>query len=133
MKYLLDTNICIYIIKRKPAIVLEKFRALPLGSVAISTITLAELEYGIRKSTNPDKNSEALNQFVVPLDVLDFDYEATITYGRIRAELEKKGTPIGPLNTLIAAHALSLNITLVTNHEKEFSRIAELKIENWTK
>jgi len=133
MIYLLDTNICIYIIKRKPAIVLEKFSQLPLGSVAISTITLAELEYGVQKSTNPEKNIEALTQFLVPLDILAFDYEATITYGKIRADLEKKGSLIGPLDTLIAAHALSLNMTLVTNNEKEFNRIAGLKIENWTK
>jgi len=133
MKYLLDTNICIYIIKRKPAIVLEKFRELPLGSVTISTITLAELEYGIRKSANPDKNLEALNQFLIPLAILAFDYDATIAYGKIRADLEKKGTPIGPLDTLIAAHALSLNITLVTNNEKEFNRVAGLKVENWAK
>jgi len=133
MKYLLDTNICIYIIKRKPTIVLEKFRELPLGNVAISAITLAELEYGIRKSANPDRNLEALNQFLVPLDIIAFDYDATTAYGKIRADLEKKGTPIGPLDMLIAAHALSLDITLVTNNEKEFNRIAELKIENWAK
>lgn len=133
MNYLLDTNICIYIIKQKPAIVLDRFKELPLGSVAISTITLAELEYGIRKSANPDKNSEALNQFLVPLDITAFDYDATIAYGKIRADLERKGTPIGPLDTLIAAHALSLNITLVTNNEKEFNRIEGLKIENWAK
>ncbi|WP_394353949.1 PIN domain-containing protein [Adhaeribacter swui] len=84
-------------------------------------------------SNNPDRNTEALNQFLVPLDVKDFDYNATVEYGRIRASLERSGTPIGPLDTLIAAHALSLNSTLVTNNEKEFNRVAGLKIENWTK
>lgn len=133
MEYLLDTNICIYIIKKKPEIVLERFRKLTLGSVGISAITLAELEYGIRKSGNPDRNLEALNQFLVPLDIKDFDYNATVQYGKIRADLERAGTPIGPLDTLIAAHALSLNATLVTNNEKEFNRVAGLKIENWTK
>lgn len=133
MDYLLDTNICIYIIKRKPEIVLERFSQLPLGSVGISTITLAELEYGIRKSSNPDKNLEALNQFLVPLDIVDFDYNATVEYGKIRADLERAGTPIGPLDTLIAAHALSLNVTLVTNNEKEFNRVIALKVENWAK
>jgi tRNA(fMet)-specific endonuclease VapC len=133
MIYLLDTNICIYIIKKKPVNVLERFKELSLGSVGVSTITLAELEYGIRKSASPEKNLEALNQFLVPLDILSFDYEATIAYGKIRAELEKKGTPIGPLDTLIAAHALSLNLTLVTNNEKEFNRIVALKVENWAK
>jgi tRNA(fMet)-specific endonuclease VapC len=122
-----------YIIKKKPVIVLDKFRDLPLGSVAISTITLAELAYGVRKSAKPDKNSEALDQFLVPLDIIAFDYDATIAYGTIRADLEKKGTPIGPLDTLIAAHALSLDLTLVTNNEKEFNRIVGLKIENWAK
>jgi len=133
MEYLLDTNICIYIIKRKPEIVLEKFKELALGSVGISTITLAELEYGIRKSGNPSKNLEALNQFLVPLDILDFDYNATLEYGKIRADLERLGTPIGPLDTLIAAHALSQNVTLVTNNENEFRRVAALKVENWAR
>ncbi|MBA9077985.1 tRNA(fMet)-specific endonuclease VapC [Rufibacter quisquiliarum] len=104
-----------------------------LGSVGISAITLAELEFGIRKSSNPDRNLEALNQFLVPLDIKDFHYNATVEYGKIRANLEKAGTPIGPLDTLIAAHALSLNATLVTNNEKEFNRVTGLKIENWAK
>jgi tRNA(fMet)-specific endonuclease VapC len=133
MEYLLDTNICIYIIKKRPEIVLERFRELTLGSVGISAITLAELEFGIRKSGSPDRNLEALNQFLVPLDIKDFDYNATIEYGKVRASLEKAGTPIGPLDTLIAAHALSLNATLVTNNEKEFNRVTGLKIDNWTK
>lgn len=133
MDYLLDTNICIYIIKKRPDKVLQKFEGLSLGSVAISSITLAELHYGIMKSSNPEKNQEALDKFLTPLEIVDFDYFATLEYGRIRAELEKNGTPIGPLDTLIAAHAKSLNLTLVTNNEKEFQRIQELKIENWAK
>lgn len=133
MEYLLDTNICIYIIKKKPEIVLEKFKTFHLGIIGISTITLAELQYGIRKSSNPDKNLMALNQFLIPLEIIDFDYKATIEYGLIRTELEKKGTPIGPLDTLIGAHALSLGLTIVTNNKKEFERIEGLKIENWTK
>ena len=132
MEYLLDTNICIYIIKKKPAIVLEKFKTFPLGSIGISAITLAELQYGIRKSSNPDKNLIALNKFIIPLEVIDFDYNATIEYGLIRAELEKKGAQIGPLDTLIGAHAKSLGLIIVTNNEKEFGRISGLKIENWT-
>ena len=133
MEYLLDTNICIYIIKQKPIIVLDRFKTFSLGSIGISSITLAELHYGIRKSTDPEKNLIALNQFIIPLDILDFDYYATLDYGLIRAELEKQGTPIGPLDTLIGAHAKSLDLTLVTNNEKEFKRIKGLKIENWTK
>ncbi len=109
MDYLLDTNICIYIIKRKPGIVLERFRGLALGSVGIPTITLAELAYGIRKSGNPTKNQEALNQFLVPLALFEFDYNATLEYGKIRADLERAGTPIGPLDTpLLQAFSLEL-------------------------
>ena len=119
MDYLLDTNICIYIIKKRPDKVLQQFEGLSLGSVAISSITLAELYYGIMKNSNPEKNQEALDKFLTPLEIADFDYYATIEYGRIHAELEKNGTPIGPFDTLIAAHAKSLNLTLVTNNNKE--------------
>ena len=133
MKYILDTNICFYLIKQKPPLVFDKFRGLPLGSVGISSITLAELQYGIKKSTRPDKNQVALDQFLLPLEVVTFDTVAAIEYGRIRADLEKKGTPIGSLDTLIAAHVKALGMVLVTNNEKEFLRIPGLKIENWTK
>ena len=133
MEYLLDTNICIYIIKKRPEKVLEKFNTLSLGDVTISSITLAELHYGIRKSSNPNKNQEALDRFLTPLEILDFDYLATIEYGKIRADLEKNGIPIGPLDILIAAHAKSQKMTIVSNNEKEFKRIPDLKIENWAK
>jgi tRNA(fMet)-specific endonuclease VapC len=133
MKYLLDTNICIYIIKKKPEVVLKKNKRFPLGNIGISTITLAELQFGIYKSTNPEKNLNALNQFIIPLKIIDFDYKATIEYGLIRADLEKKETPIGPLDTLIGAHARSAGLTIITNNEKEFNRIPNLSIENWTK
>ena len=131
MEYILDTNICIYIIKRKPVGVFEKFKSLPMGSLGISSITLAELQYGIMKSSNPEKNREALEMFLTPLEIIDFDYNAATEYGKIRAALEQKGTPIGPLDTLIASHVKSLDLTLVTNNEKEFERVAGLKIENW--
>ncbi len=91
------------------------------------------MQFGIQKSSNPERNLEALNQFIIPLEIIDFDFNATIEYGIIRAELEKTGTPIGPLDTLIGAHAKSLDLTLVTNNEKEFDRIQNLKIENWAK
>lgn len=133
MDFLLDTNICIYIIKKRPINVIEKFKTIPIGKIGISSITLAELQYGIMKSSNPDKNREALNRFLIPLEIIDFDFFATIEYGKIRAKLEKNGTPIGPLDTLIGAHAKSLDSTLVTNNEKEFQRIDGLRIENWTK
>ena len=133
MEYLLDTNICIYIIKKRPTIVFEKFQSLSIGSVGISSITLAELQYGIMKSSDPIKNQEALNKFLTPIEILDFDFFASTDYGKVRANLEQKGTPIGPLDTLIAAHAKSLDLILVTNNEREFERIIGLKIENWTK
>jgi tRNA(fMet)-specific endonuclease VapC len=131
MPYLLDTNICIYIIKKQPAIVLEKFSSVQPGELALSTITVAELEFGVRKSSNAAKNLAALNKFLIPFNLLDFDHAAAKEYGLIRNSLEAKGTPIGPLDTLIAAHAISLQYTLVTNNEREFSRIAQLRIENW--
>jgi tRNA(fMet)-specific endonuclease VapC len=131
MKYLLDTNICIYIIKKKPVSVFERFLKLSVESVGISSITLAELQFGIAKSSNPEKNSKALEYFLSPIEIIDFGSYASVEYGKIRAELEKKGTPIGPLDLLIAAHAKSLDLILVTNNEKEFNRISGLVVENW--
>ena len=131
MEYLLDTNICIYIIKKKPQEVIEKFKTLSIGSVGISSITLAELQFGVQKSSNPVKNQQALNEFLIPLEIRAFDVDATLVYGKIRAELEKVGKPIGALDTLIAAYALSIDLTLVTNNTKEFERISDLKLENW--
>src|SRR5690554_3761912 len=110
MKYLLDTNICIYLIKKRPMQVFDKFKELPLGSVGISSISLTELQYGVKKSSRPDKNQVALNQFLLPLEIADFDNIAAIEFGRIRADLEKKGTPIGPLDILIAAHSKALGL-----------------------
>ena len=133
MEYLLDTNICIYIIKKKPAEVFEKFKNLTIGDVGISSITLAELQYGIEKSSNSEKNREALEKFLTPIEIIDYGYEATVEYGKIRAELEKKGITIGPLDMLIASHAKSLDVILVTNNVREFERIAGLRIENWAK
>ena len=131
MNYLLDTNICIYIIKKNPQSVFNRLLEIPPHQLSVSAISVAELEYGVRKSSQPEKNQLALKNFLKPLSVLSFDFSATIEYGMIRSNLEKKGIPIGPLDLLIAAHAKSLNYTLVTNNEKEFSRIDGLKIENW--
>ena len=133
MEYLLDTNICIYIIKKKPVEVFEKFKNLTIGDVGISSITLAELQYGIEKSSNSEKNREALEKFLTPIEIIDYGYEATVEYGKIRAELEKKGITIGPLDMLIASHAKSLDVIPVTNNVREFERIAGLRIENWAK
>lgn len=133
MPWLLDTNTCIYIIKQKPVSVFEKFKTIAPGQVALSVITLSELEYGARKSAAVEKNLTALHQFTIPFDILPFDYNATVEYGIIRAGLEAQGTPIGPLDTLIAAHARSLNYVLVTNNEKEFCKVNGLQVENWVK
>ena len=130
-KYLLDTNICIYIIKRKPEAVFARFKDLIPGTVAISSITLAEMQYGIDKSSKPEQNQQALNQFLLPLEILDFSFIAAIEYGKIRTSLERQGLPIGSLDMLIAAHSKSIDATLVTNNEKEFKRVSGLKIENW--
>jgi tRNA(fMet)-specific endonuclease VapC len=131
VKFLLDTNICIYIIKQKPAKVLEVFQKLHPSDVGISSITLAELEYGIAKSQQSEKNRMALNQFLITLEIVKFDEKASNIYGGIRAELERKGLVIGAMDMLIAAHAMSLDLILVTNNVKEFSRIPNLRLENW--
>ncbi len=131
MKYLLDTNICIYIIKHSPPSVIKKFHTLIIGDIGISTITLSELEYGVAKSSHKSKNEEALSKFIMPLEILEFDSAAASVYGKLRAELEINGKPIGSMDMLIAAHALSLNVILVTNNEKEFTRIKNLQVENW--
>jgi tRNA(fMet)-specific endonuclease VapC len=131
MKLMLDTNVCIYLIKEHPVSVLERFAAHPVGDIGISVITLAELEYGVAKSSRPAKNREALEQFVSPLDVAPFDRAATAAYGRLRTALEKKGQPIGSMDLLIAAHALSLNVRLITHNVKEFGRVPGLRIEDW--
>lgn len=131
MRNMLDTNICIYLIRKKPPEVLQKFKGYSVGEVGLSSITVAELRYGVQKSQYPEQNQRALEQFLVPLVIADFDHQAAEVYGRIRAVLERQGTRIGPLDTLIAAHALSLDVTLVTNNIREFSRVPALKVANW--
>jgi tRNA(fMet)-specific endonuclease VapC len=133
MNYLLDTNICIYIINRKPAAVLKKVQARQPGQIAISTITLAELEYGVAHSRYPQRNRMALLEFLLPFAILDFGQRAAMEYGLIRASLESKGKPVGPMDLLLAAQAKAHNLILVTNNEKEFARIDGLRIENWTR
>ena len=131
MKYMLDTNICIYYIKNKPASVVEKFRINLDNGLSISTITLAELEHGVAASQHSEKNARALMQFLAIIDVLSFDDEAAEVYGTVCADLQKRGTPIGPLDTLIAAHAKSEGLILVTNNLREFERVQGLQIDNW--
>ena len=132
MKYILDTNICIYIINEKPDKVLRKFELYPVYEFGISSITHAELQYGVEKSENKNINQAALDEFLLPLTILPFHGQRLVTcYGEIRASLESKGQTIGPLDMLIAAHALSLDLTIISNNIKEFSRIPNLKCENW--
>lgn len=132
MKYLLDTNICIFVIKRKPISVLRRFQQHSPDEVGISSVTLAELRYGADKSARSDQNHAALDTFLVPISVADFDSRAAGHYGGVRARLEAHGTPIGPLDTMIAAHAISLGATLVTGNTAEFSRVEGLRVEDWT-
>jgi len=131
MRFMLDTNICIYIIKRKPPQVLEKLRTLDIADVAISSITLAELEYGVAKSSLPEQNRDALSAFLVPLEIIPFDHRAAFHYGEIRTFLENKAMVIGGLDILIASHSMSLSVTLVTNNIRQFEKIPALHLENW--
>lgn len=131
MKYLLDTNICVYIIKERPRQVLERFRTQKIGDIAISTITIAELEYGVSKSQLTNKNREGLTKFLMPLEVVDFDVSNALEYGIIRSDLEHKGQIIGSMDMLIATQAIAKGLTLVTNNLREFQRLRGLVLENW--
>lgn len=130
MRFLLDTNICIYVINERPAAVLERFLVNEEAGLGISAITASELYWGVRK-TGSQRNLRALESFLAPLAVMDYDLAAAQAYGELRAALEKKGSPIGPLDTQIAAHALALDLTLVTNNQREFKRVPGLRLENW--
>ena len=132
MKYMLDTNICIYAIKHKPDTVIKKFLSHDSEELCISSITYAELMYGVEKSMAVERNRIAMSLFLSPITILEFDGKAAEEYGRIRAELEKKGTPIGLMDTLIASHAKSRGLILVTNNTREFNRVVGLTVEDWT-
>jgi tRNA(fMet)-specific endonuclease VapC len=132
MTYILDTNMCIYLIRRRLPQVLEHFQRHTIGDIGISTVTLAELHYGAAKSQFPERNQQALAAFTLPLEIVPFDAAAAAAYGPVRAALERQGTPIGAMDMLIAAHALSLRLTLVTNNTREFARVQGLSVENWT-
>ena len=132
MKYMLDTNICIYLIKQKPPKVLKHFKSHSIGDIGISSITLAELRYGVSKSRHIERNRQALDEFILPLEIEDFNEKAAAEYGTIRANLEKAGKPIGSMDMLIGAHALSHGATLVTNNTKEFKQIISLKAVDWS-
>jgi len=131
--YLLDTNICIYIIKKKPVDVLKTVKTKSKKDIYISSITVAELEYGVAKSRFPEKNKIALIGFLSIFTILPFDDADAVEYGIMRAELEKKGKIIGPMDLLLAAQAKKKRLIIVTNNTREFERLEGLKIENWVK
>ncbi len=133
MRYMLDTNICIYVIKHKPESVFRKLKKIKPEDVCISSITYAELAYVVEKSAQPERNRLALSMMLSSIEIVAFDDAAADEYGEIRAGLERKGTPIGSLDMLIAAHARSLGCTLVTNNTKEFCRVEGLEVVNWVK
>jgi tRNA(fMet)-specific endonuclease VapC len=130
LKYLLDTNIIIYVLKRRPAEVLKIFNT-NASRMAISSITLSELIYGAEKSPNVSKNLEVIEEFISHLDILPYDAKASQHYGQIKATLERKGEIVGENDIHIAAHAISQGLTLVTNNLREFKRVANLALENW--
>jgi len=131
MKYMLDTNICIGLIRQKPPALIKRLTECAPGDVGISTITVAELIHGAQKSSQVEKNISALEQFLLPIEVADFDQPASVTYGLVRTFLEKAGNLVGSMDMLIGAHALSLDVVLVTNNLGEFKRIHNLKLEDW--
>lgn len=131
MMVMLDTDICIYLIKNKPEKMRKRLMSFHPSDVGISSVTVAELQYGVAKSKAKEKNAAMLDGLLLPLEIASFDEVAAVKYGEIRAALERKGMPIGPLDTLIASHAVSLGVTLVTNNLREFKRVPGLKCVNW--
>ena len=127
---LLDTNICIYIINTKPPAVLERFRQYRMGDIGLCSVVAAELAFGVAKSDSA-RNRQALEMFLAPLIILPFDTAAAWVYGDLRADLERRGTPIGSLDTMIAAHALSQQALLISNNTREFSKVPDLQLDNW--
>lgn len=131
MKWMIDTNVCIAIIRRQPEIAIRRLRGKSIGQVGLSSITLAELEFGVANSQQPMPAKAALAEFLLPLEIAPFDEAAAVAYGDVRAMLERRGRPIGPLDTLIAAHALAVDAVLVTNYMREFARVTGLAVEDW--
>lgn len=131
MIYLLDTNICVYAMKRKPPEVLHRLCREQVGDVGISAITYCELEYGVANSTRAEENRTRLEEFIAPLEIMSLAPQIAPVYGVIKAQLRRAGTLVGPLDLLIAAHALYLDVTVVTNNIGEFSRVPGLRVESW--
>lgn len=131
MKFLLDTNICVYSLNRRPPEVLERLREVGPSAVGISVISVVELRHGAEKSQDPERAHGKLDLFFRPMSILVFDEDAAETAGRVRADLDRRGIPIGDLDSLIAAHALANNLVLVSNNLREFERVPDLRTENW--
>jgi len=135
MNYLLDTNICIYIIKKSPEKVIKKLESIPndkgKNEIYLSSVTVSELYYGVEKSSQLEKNLEALKGFLTPFQIINFDHESAEVFGRVRSDLERKGTVIGPYDLQIASIAIAHDLVLVTNNIKEFKRVDGLNLENW--
>lgn len=130
LKFMLDTNICIFTIKNRPVQVREVFTR-HHGQMCISSVTLMELIYGAEKSASPERNLAVVEGFAARLDVLKYDENAAAHTGQLRAELGRVGTPIGPYDQMIAGHARSLGLILVTNNRREFDRVSGLRVEDW--
>ncbi|WP_411824645.1 type II toxin-antitoxin system tRNA(fMet)-specific endonuclease VapC [Leptospira sp. 'Mane'] len=130
-QYLLDTNICIYIINKRPEAVLKKFKKISLDNIFISSITEFELRYGVEKSQKHEQNLRILEDFLGYLNIIPFEGSDSNVAANVRTRLEKKGEVIGPYDLLIASQAISRELILVTNNEKEFKRIKEIQLENW--
>ena len=131
MRYMLDRDTCIALIRQQSPRLLEKVTSFPAEEIGLSSITVAELHYGVERSQHRDQNRAALVQFLLPFDIADFESTAAQAYGLVRADLEARGLPIGALDTFIAAHALALQVTLVTHNLGEFKRVEGLRIESW--
>jgi tRNA(fMet)-specific endonuclease VapC len=131
MKWMLDTNTCIAMIRQAPESTLKKLHRTSIGQVGLSSVALSELTYGAARSSRPSQNFAALHEFLMALEVAPYDYAAAMQYGGVRSSLEQKGRPIGPLETLIAAHALALDAILVTHNTREFERVKGLRVEDW--
>ena len=132
MKWMLDTDVCITLIRQQSPDLLRRLQTHQVGEVGASTITIAELFCGVEKSAHPARNRAALEQFLMPLQLADFELAAAARYGAVRADLDRRGQPIGAMDTLIAAHALSLGATVVTRNRRDFGRVTGLRVEDWT-
>ena len=131
IRYMLDTSVCVDLLRGRLPYVLDRVRLVPMDEIAVSTISLAELLYGAAKSSDPARHETIIAHFLAPFAMLLFDTDAAKAYARVRADLTRAGRPIGPLDMLIAAHALSVGAAVVTANEREFRRVPGLRVENW--